>query len=82
MLLQWGIEQAERSGHPIYLESTMEAVPFYEKRGFIKGARMSLDISGKGDLEGVQIYEEVGVVYRPLALDKDVSQQDKSMSDY
>ncbi|KAI9150012.1 hypothetical protein HJFPF1_09762 [Paramyrothecium foliicola] len=32
LLLQWGVQQSNSSGCPVYLESTVEAAPFYKKK--------------------------------------------------
>lgn len=34
MLLEWGLEQADEAGCPMYLEGTPRAKPFYEQMGF------------------------------------------------
>lgn len=35
-LVQWGVDVSEELGVPIYLESTREGVPLYERMGFQK----------------------------------------------
>ncbi|KAI1127594.1 putative GNAT family acetyltransferase [Nemania abortiva] len=64
LLVQWGIEQSKASGSPLYLESTVEAAPFYEKNGFTAGETISLSICVDGGKEA-QIYEEIVFTYYP-----------------
>ena len=45
LLIQWGIEQAERKGVPAYLEAGVMGKPIYEKIGFRQvGELMELDL--------------------------------------
>ncbi|KAK8057688.1 acyl-CoA N-acyltransferase [Apiospora saccharicola] len=64
LLVQWGIQQSNASGSPLYLESTVEAAPFYEKMGFTAGETISLPIRIDGGTE-TQIYEEIVFTYNP-----------------
>ncbi|KAK8117516.1 uncharacterized protein PG998_005797 [Apiospora kogelbergensis] len=64
LLVQWGIQQSNASGMPLYLESTVEAAPFYEKNGFTAGEIISLPICVDGGTE-TQIYEEIVFTYFP-----------------
>ncbi|KAI1357748.1 putative GNAT family acetyltransferase [Xylaria arbuscula] len=64
LLVQWGIEQSIASGSPLYLESTLEAVAFYKREGFIAGETISLPIHVDGGAEE-QLYEEIVFTYRP-----------------
>ncbi|KAI1146781.1 putative GNAT family acetyltransferase [Nemania diffusa] len=64
LLVQWGIQQSKASGSPLYLESTVEAAPFYEKNGFTTGETISLPIYVDGATEA-QIYEEIVFTYYP-----------------
>ncbi|KAK8022195.1 hypothetical protein PG993_012962 [Apiospora rasikravindrae] len=64
LLVQWGIQQSNASGVPLYLESTVEAAPFYEKIGFTAGETISLPIRADGGAE-TQIYEEIVFTYCP-----------------
>ncbi|KAI1748631.1 putative GNAT family acetyltransferase [Xylaria castorea] len=64
LLLQWGIQQSNASGSPLYLESTVEAAPFYKKNGFTIGETISLPIYVDGGTEA-QIYEEIVFTYYP-----------------
>ncbi len=62
--MQWGIQQSNASGSPLYLESTVEAAPFYKKNGFTAGETISLPICVDGGAER-QIYEEIVFTYYP-----------------
>lgn len=62
MLVQWGIQQSKASGLPLYLESTVEAAPFYKTNGYTARERISLPICVDGG-EETQIYEEVVFTY-------------------
>lgn len=64
LLLQWGIQQSNASGSPLYLESTEEAAAFYEKHGFTARETISLPIRVDGKTE-TQIYNEIVFTYRP-----------------
>ncbi|KAK8076436.1 hypothetical protein PG994_003708 [Apiospora phragmitis] len=64
LLVQWGIQQSNESGAPVYLESTIEAAPFYENMGFTSGEAISLPICVDGGTE-TQIYEEIVFTYCP-----------------
>ncbi|KAI2611650.1 putative GNAT family acetyltransferase [Hypoxylon fragiforme] len=64
LLMQWGIQQSKASGFPLYLESTVEAAPFYKRMGFTGGEIISLPICVDGGTE-TQIYEEVVFTYYP-----------------
>ena len=45
MLTQWGIQQAEKTGAPAYLEAGAMGKPIYEKIGFQQvGELMELDL--------------------------------------
>ncbi|KAF2116895.1 hypothetical protein BDV96DRAFT_658157 [Lophiotrema nucula] len=60
LMLQWGIEQCEKTGRPAYLESTVEATSFYEKFGFQAKATLSF--------ETLKTYKEIGFLYEPKGL--------------
>ncbi|XXH00570.1 hypothetical protein Hte_006918 [Hypoxylon texense] len=62
LLVQWGIQQSKLSGAPLYLESTVEAAPFYKKNGFTAGETISLPICVDGGSER-QVYEELVFMY-------------------
>jgi hypothetical protein len=66
MMVKWALDLCETQQCPAYVESTVEAVPFYEKMGFRAVGTISLDISGKIEGEDVGVYEEVGCIYKPL----------------
>lgn len=36
MLTRWGLERAVKEGLPVYLESTINAIPLYVKLGFVR----------------------------------------------
>lgn len=63
LLVQWGIQQSNVSGLPLYLESTVEAAPFYKKNGFIARETISLPICIDASPER-QIYEEIVFTYQ------------------
>jgi hypothetical protein len=62
--VRWGIQQANASGAPLYLESTVEAASLYETCGFTAGETISLPVCVGGGSE-TQIYEEIVFTYRP-----------------
>ena len=71
-LLAWGVARCAARGCPAYLESTLEAASFYQKRGFAPVEMFSLDISqaraGTGDGGGGGdggVYSEISFVYFP-----------------
>lgn len=45
MLLQWGVNEADRLGIPSYLEATREAHRLYERYGFREVERLAIDLS-------------------------------------
>ncbi|KAL2414732.1 hypothetical protein ABEF95_001580 [Exophiala dermatitidis] len=52
-ILQWGIDQSEKHGLPIYLESSEVARPLYEKNGFRGIAEYAMDLKDNG-ISGVE----------------------------
>lgn len=56
-LTRWGLDRCAENKIPAYLESTLNAVPFYERLGFKTMERLSID------LEGPVIYEEACCLY-------------------
>ncbi|KAI0521227.1 putative GNAT family acetyltransferase [Xylaria bambusicola] len=64
MMVNWGLEQCNKGGVPGYLESTLEAAPFYEKMGFAASGKISMRYLIEGQ-EQSAIYEEIAFVYRP-----------------
>lgn len=62
MLVQWGIQQSKAIGLPLYLESTVEAAPFYKKNGFTARESILLPICMDGGLK-TQTYEEIVFTY-------------------
>ncbi|KAI1467713.1 putative GNAT family acetyltransferase [Daldinia caldariorum] len=64
MMVRWGIERSRIDQAPAYLESTLEAAPFYTKLGFTAAAKISLEYTIHGsDTPGT--YEEVSFIYEP-----------------
>ncbi|GFG20805.1 GNAT family N-acetyltransferase [Aspergillus udagawae] len=65
LLVNWGIERSKKENLPIALESTLDAVPFYQRLGFQAEAHISMPLEGiVKDGESV-LYEEECLVYRP-----------------
>ncbi|KEY82293.1 acetyltransferase GNAT, partial [Aspergillus fumigatus] len=48
LLVNWGIERSKEENIPIALESTLDAVPFYQRLGFQTEARVSMPLEGIG----------------------------------
>jgi hypothetical protein len=65
MLLKWGLERCNRENLPIYLESTVESVSWYEKHGFQATSTISLRLCEHID----KVYEEIGLMYEPTVND-------------
>ncbi|KAI1767760.1 putative GNAT family acetyltransferase [Hypoxylon sp. FL1150] len=63
MMVKWGIDQSKCDHVPAYLESTLEAVPFYRKLGFVDVERLSLAYLTTGTNVS-KVYEEISFVYR------------------
>jgi predicted N-acetyltransferase YhbS len=64
-LVNWGIERSKKENLPIALESTLDAVPFYQRLGFQTEAHISMPLEGiVKDGESI-LYEEECLVYRP-----------------
>jgi hypothetical protein len=49
------------------VESTVEAVLFYEKSGFKEAGTIAIDLGGLSDHGNVDIYKEAGCIYMPKA---------------
>ncbi|KAK5635348.1 hypothetical protein RRF57_011060 [Xylaria bambusicola] len=64
MMVNWGLEQCNKDGVPGYLESTLEAAPFYEKMGFAASVKISMRYLIEGQDQS-EMYEEIAFVYRP-----------------
>ncbi|TAQ90552.1 hypothetical protein B7494_g1106 [Chlorociboria aeruginascens] len=59
MLTKWGLAKAEKENIPVYLESTITALPLYQKLGFIPIDGLSMELPDMGvDGEPV-IYQEL-----------------------
>ncbi len=56
-LTRWGLDRCVKDNIPAYLESTLNAVPFYGKLGFKITERVSIE------LEGPVFYEEACCLY-------------------
>ena len=67
LLLQWGLEQSQQNNIPAYLESTVDAGPLYERKGFVPVETISMVLEGKGGES--MVYEEVCFIFRPGATD-------------
>uniref|UniRef100_A0A0B7K9Y3 N-acetyltransferase domain-containing protein n=1 Tax=Bionectria ochroleuca TaxID=29856 RepID=A0A0B7K9Y3_BIOOC len=65
LLVQWGIQQSNTTGSPLYLESTEEAAAFYKKNGLLAGEVISLPIRLDGNSE-TQIYKEIVFSYHSV----------------
>ncbi|PYH89593.1 acyl-CoA N-acyltransferase [Aspergillus ellipticus CBS 707.79] len=63
LLMNWALKRAEKETVPVALESTMDAVPFYERLGFRTEAQISMSLGGPG--EEFMPYEERFLVFRP-----------------
>lgn len=61
LLVKWGLEQCRLYNNPAYLESTLEAVEFYKRRGFSLIESFSLDIPGIGN----GVYRETSFTFIP-----------------
>ncbi|KAI1375400.1 putative GNAT family acetyltransferase [Hypoxylon crocopeplum] len=58
LLVGWGMERSRADHAPIYLESTLEAAPFYRHLGFAAGETVSLQLSNiHSYVDG--LYEEI-----------------------
>lgn len=64
MLVQWAIEQSKIHKTPLYLESTLDAAPFYKKLGFTVEDTISLDCVSAED--GRLLYKEAIFMFRPI----------------
>ncbi|KAI0478144.1 putative GNAT family acetyltransferase [Xylaria cf. heliscus] len=64
MMVRWGLEKCNKDNVLGYLESTLDAVPFYEKMGFVKSGQISLKYQ-IGDQNRYEVYDEFAFVYHP-----------------
>ncbi|RWA07071.1 hypothetical protein EKO27_g8039 [Xylaria grammica] len=62
MMVRWGLDQCEKDGVQGYLESTLDAAPFYEKMGFAAFKNISLRYQVEG-YDKYEIYEEIAFLY-------------------
>jgi GNAT superfamily N-acetyltransferase len=65
MMVQWALDLCEAEGCLAYVESTVTAVPFYERMCFVAAGFISLEIAGTNSHEGEEMYREIGCIYRP-----------------
>lgn len=63
MLVRWAIERARISKTPLYLESTLEAVPFYKRLGFTKETTISLEYTS-AETGKPETYMEEALIFR------------------
>ncbi|KAI1798668.1 putative GNAT family acetyltransferase [Daldinia bambusicola] len=64
MMVRWGMERSRIDHAPAYLESTLEAAPFYRKLGFTAVEKISLEYRIHGS-DTLRTYEEVSFIYNP-----------------
>ncbi|KAI0129447.1 acyl-CoA N-acyltransferase [Xylariales sp. AK1849] len=64
LLSQAVMDKAEKIGLPVYLESTMAAVPFYERLNFERIGGFKMAIPGRDDPNEKEIYEEVCLLWK------------------
>ena len=57
--MNWGLDRCGKGNVPAYLESTLDAVPFYERLGFKTRDKVSIA------LKGSVIYEEACCIFEP-----------------
>ncbi|KAI0183935.1 putative GNAT family acetyltransferase [Xylaria flabelliformis] len=62
MMVRWGLEQCRKDDIPGYLESTLDAAPFYQKMGFTTSQQISLRYQLQ-DRDRYEVYEELAFVY-------------------
>ncbi|KAI0861772.1 putative GNAT family acetyltransferase [Xylaria cubensis] len=67
IMVRWGLEQCRKDNVPGYLESTLEAAPFYQKMGFTTSRLISLRYQLQ-NREGYEVYEELAFVYHPNSI--------------
>lgn len=65
MSLQWGLQRAVKDNVPAYLESTIDATPMYEKKGFKAVEKPSMILAGMSDDGAPVVYEETCFICRP-----------------
>jgi predicted N-acetyltransferase YhbS len=65
MLVQWALDRCDTEQRPAYVESTVDAVGFYEKMGFVVKGRINLDLGVLTGGTAIEVYEEVGCIYQP-----------------
>ncbi|KAL2755410.1 hypothetical protein ACRALDRAFT_2105797 [Sodiomyces alcalophilus JCM 7366] len=63
LLVGWGIERSRENGVPLYLESTLEAAPFYRRHGFVPREKVTIQIEGTEKVPTT--YGEVVFTFEP-----------------
>lgn len=64
-MLQWGIEQGLKDRVPVYVESTIEAAPFYKKHGFEAMETFSVDLDEASERVQTKSYAEISFLLKP-----------------
>jgi GNAT superfamily N-acetyltransferase len=64
MVIEWGKELCQKDGVPIYLESTVEAENFYQKRGFKRKEAIKWDLDEVYKKGEPIIYQEVCYIFQ------------------
>lgn len=62
MLVRWALDKCDAEEYLAYVESTVEAVTFYEKLGFKIAGRIAMKLNESGQ-DGSRLYEEIGCIY-------------------
>lgn len=65
LLVKWGLEHCNKEQVSAALESTMDAVLFYKKLGFVDEGKISMKLNGVGTKGESVLYEESLFVFRP-----------------
>ncbi|KAK2871831.1 hypothetical protein FQN49_002774 [Arthroderma sp. PD_2] len=65
LLVKWGLELCNKDKVPAVLEGTMNAVPFYQRHGFIDEGEISMNLEGVGPKGESVLYEERSFIFRP-----------------
>ena len=64
-MIKWGSEQCRKEKVSAYVESTLEAAPFYRKNGFVALETFSLVLKGLVETNSEEIYSEVAFLFTP-----------------
>jgi ribosomal protein S18 acetylase RimI-like enzyme len=65
LMVQWGLERCRAENYPAYLESTMNAVPLYDRHGFVAVEKIYLELETANEDGKPESYTEIGLLYRP-----------------